>query len=46
MFEPQSWFLFALLIVLFAALIWWLIVARRIALKIVAAISVAPPLLG
>lgn len=38
MLEPQSWLLFALLIVLFGALIWWLVVTRRVALKIVAAI--------
>jgi enterochelin esterase-like enzyme len=38
MLEPQSWLLFALLIVLFGALTWWLIAARHLAAKIVAAI--------
>ncbi len=38
MLEPQSLVLFALLIVLFGGLIWWLVVARRLALKIVAAV--------
>ena len=37
MLEPQSWLLFALLALGFGALIWWLVVARRVALKIVAA---------
>ncbi len=37
MLEPQSWVLFALLIAGFGALIWWLVVARRVALKVVAA---------
>jgi enterochelin esterase-like enzyme len=37
MLEPQSVLLFVLLLVLFVALIWWLIVARRVALKVVAA---------
>jgi enterochelin esterase-like enzyme len=37
MLEPQSWVLFALLIVLFGVLIWRVIVTRRLALKIVAA---------
>lgn len=37
MLEPQSWVLFVLLIVGFGALIWWLVVARRVALKVVAA---------
>jgi enterochelin esterase-like enzyme len=37
MLEPQSWVLFALLIVLFGVLIWRLAVTRRLALKIVAA---------
>jgi enterochelin esterase-like enzyme len=36
MLEPQSWLLFALLIVLFAAVIWWVAVARRLTLKVVA----------
>jgi len=38
MLEPQSWLLFALLIVLFGALIWWLVATRHVALKVVAAI--------
>jgi len=37
MLEPQSWVLFALLVLGFGALIWWLVVARRVTLKIVAA---------
>jgi enterochelin esterase-like enzyme len=37
MLEPQSWVLFALLVLGFGALIWWLVVARRVALKVVAA---------
>jgi enterochelin esterase-like enzyme len=37
MLEPQSWVLFALLVLAFGALIWWLVVARRVALKVVAA---------
>jgi enterochelin esterase-like enzyme len=37
MLEPQSWVLFALLVVLFGVLIWRLIVARHLLLKIVAA---------
>jgi enterochelin esterase-like enzyme len=37
MLEPQSWLLFALLAVLFGVLIWWLVVARRVTLKVVAA---------
>jgi enterochelin esterase-like enzyme len=37
MLEPQSVLLFVLLLVLFGALIWWLVVARRVALKVVAA---------
>jgi enterochelin esterase-like enzyme len=38
MLEPQSWVLFALLVLAFGALIWWLVVARRVALKVVAAL--------
>src|SRR5215467_14645607 len=37
MLEPQSWLLFALLVLAFAILMWWLVVARRVALKVVAA---------
>src|SRR5215469_6697802 len=37
MLEPQSWVLFALLVLAFGALIWWLLRARRVTLKIVAA---------
>jgi enterochelin esterase-like enzyme len=37
MLEPQSWVLFALLVLAFGALIWRLVVARRVALKVVAA---------
>jgi enterochelin esterase-like enzyme len=37
MLEPQSWVLFALLVLGFGALVWWLVVARRVALKVVAA---------
>src|SRR5215469_2828369 len=38
MLEPQSWVLFALLVLAFGALMWWLAVARRVALKVVAAL--------
>jgi enterochelin esterase-like enzyme len=37
MLEPQSWVLFALLVLVFGALIWWLVIARRVTLKVVAA---------
>ena len=37
MLEPQSWVLFALLVLGFGALIWWLVIARRVTLKVVAA---------
>jgi enterochelin esterase-like enzyme len=37
MLEPQSTFLFLLLIVAFAALMWWMIRTRRIVLRVVAA---------
>ncbi len=37
MLEPQSWVLFALLVVLFGVLVWWIIASRHLALKIVAA---------
>ena len=37
MLEPQSLLLFGLLIVLFGGLIWWLIVSKRLVLKVVAA---------
>jgi enterochelin esterase-like enzyme len=37
MLEPQSWLLFALLVLAFGVLMWWLVVARRVALKVVAA---------
>lgn len=37
MLEPQSWLLFALLVLAFGILMWWLVVARRVALKVVAA---------
>jgi enterochelin esterase-like enzyme len=37
MLEPQSTVLFILLILIFGALIWWLIVARRMGLRIIAA---------
>jgi enterochelin esterase-like enzyme len=37
MLGPQSVLLFVLLLVFFGALIWWLVVARRVALKVVAA---------
>lgn len=36
MLEPQSVWLFILLIVLFGALIWWVVVARHLALKVLA----------
>jgi enterochelin esterase-like enzyme len=37
MLEPQSTFLFVLLVLIFAALAYWLVVARRLAVRIVAA---------
>jgi enterochelin esterase-like enzyme len=37
MLEPQSTFLFVVLMVMFGALVWWLVVARRIGLRVVAA---------
>jgi len=37
MLEPQSTVLFVILVVLFALLVWWIIVARRIAFKVGAA---------
>jgi len=37
MLEPQSWVLFALLVVLFGVLVWWIIASRHLALKLVAA---------
>jgi hypothetical protein len=37
MLEPQSTFLFVLLVLIFGGLIWWLVITRRVALKIVAA---------
>ncbi len=38
MLEPQSWVLFALLVVLFGVLIWRVIVTRHLATKIIAAV--------
>jgi enterochelin esterase-like enzyme len=38
MLEPQSWVLFTLLVLAFGALMWWLVVSRRVALKVVAAL--------
>ncbi len=37
MLEPQSTFLFVLLILIFGGLAWWLVVARRVAFRVVAA---------
>jgi enterochelin esterase-like enzyme len=37
MLEPQSTVLFVLLVLIFGGLIWWLVIARRLALRIVAA---------
>src|SRR5262245_30701556 len=37
MLEPQSTFLFAVLILLFGGLVWWLVVARRVAFRVIAA---------
>jgi enterochelin esterase-like enzyme len=37
MLEPQSSFLFVLLILIFGGLVWWLVTARRTALRVVAA---------
>ncbi len=42
MLEPQSTFLFALLILIFGGLAWWLVSARRIAFRIVAACLARP----
>lgn len=37
MLEPQSTFLFVLLILIFGGLVWWLVIARRVAFRILAA---------
>jgi enterochelin esterase-like enzyme len=37
MLEPQSTFLFVLLVVIFGGLVWWLVIAKRVALRVVAA---------
>ncbi|HUB43319.1 MAG TPA: alpha/beta hydrolase-fold protein [Streptosporangiaceae bacterium] len=37
MLEPESTFLFVLLILIFGGLVWWLVIARRVALRVVAA---------
>jgi enterochelin esterase-like enzyme len=37
MLEPQSTFLFVLLVLIFGGLVWWLLIARRVALRIIAA---------
>jgi enterochelin esterase-like enzyme len=37
MLEPQSTFLFVLLVLIFGGLTWWLIVARRVAFRVIAA---------
>jgi enterochelin esterase-like enzyme len=37
MLEPQSTFLFVLLVVIFGGLVWWLVIARRVAFRVIAA---------
>src|ERR1700740_2445281 len=37
MLEPQSTFLFVVLILIFGGLVWWLVIARRGAFRILAA---------
>jgi enterochelin esterase-like enzyme len=37
MLEPQSTFLFVLLVLIFGGLVWWLVIAKRVALRVVAA---------
>jgi enterochelin esterase-like enzyme len=37
MLEPQSTFLFVLLVLIFGGFVWWLVIARRVAFRIVAA---------
>jgi len=37
MLEPQSTFLFVLLMLIFGGLVWWLVIARRVAVRVVAA---------
>jgi hypothetical protein len=45
MFEPQSPFVFGLLVVAFGALIWWLVRTRLLALRVLAAVlAFVPPL--
>lgn len=36
MLEPQSTFLFVLLILIFGVLVWWLVIAKRVAIRILA----------
>ncbi|HKD89667.1 MAG TPA: alpha/beta hydrolase-fold protein [Streptosporangiaceae bacterium] len=37
MLEPQSTFLFVLLILIFGGVIWWLVIARRVTFRVIAA---------
>jgi enterochelin esterase-like enzyme len=37
MLEPQSAVLFVLLVLIFGGLVWWLVIAKRVALRIIAA---------
>jgi enterochelin esterase-like enzyme len=37
MLEPESTFLFVLLILIFGGLVWWLVIARRVAFRVIAA---------
>jgi enterochelin esterase-like enzyme len=37
MLEPQSTFLFVLLVLIFGGLVWWLVIAKRVAFRIIAA---------
>lgn len=37
MLEPESTFLFVLLILIFGGLVWWLVIARRAAFRVIAA---------
>ena len=36
MLEPQSTFLFVVLILIFGGLVWWLVIARRVAFRVIA----------
>ena len=42
MLEPQSTLFFLVLLALFAGLMWWLIKAKHIAVRLIAAIAGSP----